>query len=63
MGYIQDFDRELEAMFTRGDDKDTIVRFVKKVVVESYKNGIMAAKLVDADHDASRKAARFAGRK
>jgi len=62
MGYIQDFDRELDAMFARGDDKDTIVRFVKKVVVESYKNGIMAAKMADADHDASRKAKRFAGR-
>ena len=63
MGYIQDFDQELDAMFARGEDKDVIIRFVKKVVIESYKNGITAAHMVDAGKDASRKATRFAGRK
>lgn len=62
MGYIQDLERDLTALLQRGDEQ-AVVTFVKEHVVESYKNGIMAAKLVKADKDAGRKAKSFAGRK
>ena len=59
MGYIQDFERELTTLLENGDEQ-AIVKFVKEKVIESYKNGIMSAKMVGADKDAGRKAKRFA---
>ena len=61
MGYIIDIEKELHELLEnmRPEDRPPVITFVKEKVLESYKNGIMSAKLVKADKDADRKAKSF----
>ncbi len=59
MGYIHDLEGELSALLQLGDAQ-AVIKYVKEHIVESYKNGIMAAKLVKADKDTTRQTKRFA---
>jgi len=59
MGYITDLEQELTELLQKGDEQQ-VVKFVKEHIVESYKNGIMAAKLVKADKDTAHATKRFA---
>ena len=66
MGYIQFIEKELrEWLDPKARDlrtpeewvawEEAIVELVKRWVLDSYRNGITAAKLVDADKEAERK--------
>lgn len=61
MGYILDLEKELESRLAdlKEDRRKELIRFVKRSVVESFKNGIMAAKMVKADKESKRKAREF----
>ena len=59
MGYIHDLERDLIELLQEGDEQ-AVIKFVKEHIVESYKNGIMAAKLVKADKDTTRATKQFA---
>ena len=61
MGYITDLEQELTTLLHHGDEQ-ALIKLVKEKVLESYKNGILSAKLVKADKDASRKVKSFARR-
>ncbi len=60
MGYIQDLELEQELNEILSDlpeeRQEKIIRFIKEKILESYKNGIMSAKLVKAEKEAERKA-------
>ena len=58
MDYIQDLEQELNEMLSDlpEERQKKIIRFIKVKVLESYKNGIMSAKLVKAEKEAERKA-------
>ena len=61
MGYILDLEKELEQRLTdlEEEKKKELINFVKCSVLESYKNGIMAAKIVKAGKEAERKTRKF----
>ena len=61
MGYIQDLEQELNEMLSDlpEERQKKIIRFIKVKVLESYKNGIMSAKLVKAEKEAERKARKY----
>ncbi len=59
MGYMQDFEREIKELLQKGD-ASVVIKFVKEKVLESYKNGILAAKMVEAGKEAERKGKKFA---
>ena len=59
MGYIHDLERELRELL-RNSDEVLLIKFVKEKVLESYRNGIMAAKMVEADQEAERKTKKLA---
>ncbi len=61
MGYIQDLEQELNEMLSDlpEERQKKIIRFIKEKVLESYKNGIISAKLVQAERDAERKARKY----
>ena len=59
MGYITDIEQELTTLLHNGDEQ-ALIKLVKEKVLESYKNGILSAKLVKADKDARGKAKSFA---
>ena len=57
MGYIQAFEHEFRELLQQGDEQ-AIVRFAKEKLLESYRNGITAAKPVEKE--AEQKTKRFA---
>lgn len=59
MGYMQDFERELKELLQKGD-APAVIKFVKEKVLESYKNGILTAKMAEAGKEAERKGKKFA---
>ncbi len=61
MGYIIDLEKELEKRLSDLEEerKNNLIKFVKQVVLESYKNGIMSAKMVKAGKEADRKTRQF----
>ncbi len=61
MGYIQDLEQELNEMLSDlpEERQKKIIRFIKETVLESYKNGIISAKLVQAGKEAERKARKY----
>ena len=61
MGYIQDLDIELQKRLAdlEEDRQKELIRFVKEKILESYRNGIMSAKMVKADKEAGRKTRKF----
>jgi len=61
MGYIIDLEKELEERLSDLEEerKNNLIKFVKQVVLESYKNGIMSAKVAEAGKEADRKARKF----
>ena len=64
MGYIQDLEQELNEMLSDlpEERQKKIIRFIKVKVLESYKNGIMSAKLVKAEKEAERKTRKYKSR-
>jgi hypothetical protein len=44
MGYLNQFEAELEHMLEKGGSTAEIIRFVSEKVLESYRNGIKAGK-------------------
>jgi len=65
MGYILDLEKELENRLTDLEEKrkQELIKFVKRAVLESYKNGIMAAKMVKAGKEAEKKTKWFEQKK
>lgn len=65
MGYILDLERALKELLADLEEgkKREVIQFVKERVLESYRNGITAAKMVDADKEADRKARKLAAEK
>ncbi|MGE0682956.1 MAG: hypothetical protein AB7P69_18885, partial [Candidatus Binatia bacterium] len=65
MGYIQELEAELTAMLADLGEAEQrqVVRYVKEKILESYKNGIMSAKLVDANKEASKQSRRLSREK
>ena len=61
MGYIIDLEKELEERLSDLDEekRNSLIKFVKQAVVESYKNGIMLAKMAKAGKEAERKTRQF----
>jgi len=61
MGYIQDLEQKLNEMLSDlpEERQKKIIRFIREKVLESYKNGIMSAKLVKAEKEAERKARKY----
>jgi len=61
MGYIQDLEQELNEMLSDlpEERQKKIIRFIKEKVLESYKNGIVSAKLAKAGKEAERKARKY----
>lgn len=61
MGYIIDLEKELEKRLSGLDEKkkNSLVKFVKQAVVESFKNGIMLARTGKALKDANKKVGQF----
>jgi len=59
MGYMQDLERELKGLLQKGD-APAVIKFVKEKVLDSYKNGILAAKIVEAGEEIERKGKKFA---
>ena len=61
MGYIIDLEKELEKRLSGLDEekKNSLVKFVKQAVVESFKNGIMLAKTGKALKDSNKKVGQF----
>ena len=57
MGYIIDLEKELEQRLSGLDEKkrNSLIKFVKQAVVESYKNGIMLARMSKARKEANNK--------
>ena len=55
MGYIREIERQLRVLIEAGDT-DVIVRYVKEIVVESFKNGILSGKLSMAEKQAEKQA-------
>ena len=64
MGYIQDLEQELNEMLSDlpEERQKKIILYVKKTVLESYKNGILSARLVQAGKEAERKARKYKSR-
>lgn len=44
MGYLQDFETALRAQLESEEDLETVIDFVKKAVLESYRNGLAASR-------------------
>jgi hypothetical protein len=65
MGYIIDLEKELEERLSGLDEKkkNSLIKFVKQAVVESFKNGIMLAKMGKALKDANKKVGQFKSEK
>lgn len=61
MGYIQELEQELTARLTGMDERaqQETIRWVKEKILESYKNGLMIAKVVKANKEAEQKTRRF----
>ena len=61
MGYIQDLEQELNEILPDlpEERQKKIILYVKKTVLESYKNGILSARLVQAGKEAERKAKKY----
>ena len=61
MGYIIDLEKELEQRLSGLDEKkrNSLIKFVKQAVVESYKNGIMLARMSKARKEANNKGRQF----
>jgi hypothetical protein len=57
MGYILDLEKELEHRLSDLEEKkkQELIKFVKQIVLESYKNGIMAVKVAKAGKEAEKK--------
>lgn len=62
MGYLQEFEQELKARLANLEEREQkdVIRFVKEKILESYRNGIMSAKLTAADKEATKQTHRFA---
>jgi hypothetical protein len=65
MGYIIDLEKELEERLSGLDEKkkNSLIKFVKQAVVESFKNGIMLARMGKALKDANKKVGQFKSEK
>lgn len=61
MGYIIDLEKELEERLSGLDEekKSSLVKFVKRAVLESFKNGIMLAKMGKARKEANKETRQF----
>jgi uncharacterized membrane-anchored protein len=61
MGYIQNIEQELKGRLYRlsEDQQKAVIRFVKERILESYRNGIMSAKMVKAGKEAESKTRQF----
>jgi uncharacterized membrane-anchored protein len=61
MGYIQELEQELTARLAGMDESEQqeTIRWVKEKIIESYKNGIMSAKLGRENKEAAQKPRRF----
>lgn len=61
MGYIIDLEKELEQRLSDLDEekRNSLIKFVKQAVVESYKNGIMLAKIAKAGKESEKKAKKY----
>ena len=61
LGYILDLEKELEQRLSdlEEEKKKELINFVKRSVLESYKNGIMAAKIVKAGKETEKKAKKY----
>ena len=44
MSYMDDFERDLANVLENAPDQKTVITFVKNKVLESYRNGLSAAK-------------------
>jgi hypothetical protein len=44
MSYMDDFERDLAGVLENAPDQKTVINFVKNKMLESYRNGIAAAK-------------------
>jgi len=44
MGYLEDFETALRAQLEREGDVEAVIDFVKKAVLESYRNGLKGAR-------------------
>ena len=62
MGYIHDFEERLDKLLAGVDEatRAAVVKLAKETVLESFKNGITAAKMTDANKEAEGRARRFA---
>jgi len=62
MGYIQEIEEELKTRLADLGEREQkeVIRFVKEKILESYRNGIMSAKLTAADKEATKQSRRFA---
>lgn len=61
MGYIQELETKLKEMLSALDEKKQkeVIKYVKEKALESYRNGIISTRLVDADKEAKEKSRRF----
>ena len=61
MGYINDLEAQLQKKLSELDEKkrNDLIKFIKQAVVESYKNGIMLARMAKAGKEANRKGRQF----
>jgi hypothetical protein len=61
MGYIQELEAELTQRLARLEEHErrALIRFVKEKLLESFKNGLLAAKMADASNEAKRESRRF----
>ena len=58
---IIDLEKELEEKLSDLDEekRNSLIKFVKQAVVQSYKNGIMLAKMAKAGKEANRETRQF----
>ena len=61
MGYIIDLEKELKERLSDLDEekRNSLVKFVKQAVLESFKNGIMLAKMGKAHKEANKDTRQF----
>ncbi len=63
MGYIQDLDKDLKEKLADLEEErqKDIIKYVKLVVIESFRNGITMAKMANASKEARQKTKEFEG--